>query len=168
MTTRDILNSIVREINGIEPKVGRVYHTRRSKFDPKDVATDVTFREPSFEDAEIVKLFIVSPGELREIIATTGRDGYSTAARVVRVTGMVSVHDQHPSDWLLADTLENIRNALRKLGRLKDGAGATTETYSLRDFVEGEIVAGARVHDALCFAGDLTFTVQRRIRVLSP
>lgn len=117
---RAALDKIKAELEAITPSIGRVYARLQFSPEAEDVITDYKFEDPAL--GEVIKAFIIAPGNGRESRGTTGKTGFALAAQNIVVTGFVSMNtagDGAP-DLVLEDAFETIRTKLRALQRLQD------------------------------------------------
>lgn len=157
-----MLAAIRREIELVEPPVGRVFHTLLSKFEPEEIATDVQHEDARIrKDGKVVKFFIVFPNDAEAKAHTTGRPGYFLLEQDFVVTGFVQVMKEGGPELVLHDDFEAIIGRLSARRRLLDTAGNETEAANLGSFALSGIDR-IKVGETLCHFRTLRFTVQER------
>ena len=156
-----MLEAVRSEVEAVEPRVGRVYHTLLSKFEPGEIALDTRFLDPRLGPDQVVKFFIVFPndGELKR--HTTGRPGYLLLDQEFVISGFVNVQKSGGPELVLVDDFENISRRLSSLLRVVDSAGQETEVSNPGPFrISG--IDRIKVGDTLCHFMTMRFSLAER------
>ena len=160
MKTRDVLQVLKEKIEEIDPPVGRLFAVVRKSPKLEDVIQDYAFKDPVL--GNVIKAFVLRPGNARIQRATTGNVGFSFRLRNVIIEGFISVRDDsdQAEDVVLEDAWDAIIDKLQNVSRLEDKSQGDA-------FHKGEMelseLAAARVSNKKVLTQRLTTVVQDRI-----
>ena len=126
LKTREILDIIKRELESIEPPIGRVYATLRASASPEDLITDYLFKDP--QAGKVIKAFVIRSGNQRIERMTTGNNGFSQRFRTVIIDGFVTIQHKNPvgAEGVLEDAFDAVIGKLQSLQRLDLGSQGDT------------------------------------------
>ncbi len=161
MRTRDVLAFLKNELEQIDPPIGRVFAQLRKSADPQAMITDFRFKDPVF--GNIIKAFIIQPGNARIRRATTGRNGHSHRLRNITIQGFISLREGNEDDGedlALEDTFDAIIGRLQQVQRLETQSQGST-------FHKGEMdmtpITPARISNHNVLVAELTTVIEDRI-----
>lgn len=160
MKTRDVLKVLKEKLEEIQPPIGNIFAVLRKSPKPEDVIQDYKFKDPVLGD--VIKAFILRPGDSRISRATTGNVGFSIRVRNIIIDGFISVRDDsdQAEDVVLEDAWDAIVDKLQKVSRLEDKSQG--DAFHVGEMTLGELAAG-RVSNKKVLSQRLTTVVQDRI-----
>lgn len=156
---RAALDKLKAELEAITPPIGRVHARLQMSPDQDAVITDWKFKDDVL--GEVVKAFIIMPGNGRESRGTTGNTGFSLAAQNIVIRGFLSINTEGKGapDLVLEEAFDAVRARLRKLTRLQDVSQGDA-------FFTGEMdwtpISMAKIANHNMLVKELTLAVQDR------
>lgn len=159
MTTRQMLERVKLELEAITPQIGRIYARLQFSPDGDQVITDWKFKDPTL--GEIIKVFMIVPGNGKEKRGTTGHVGFSLAAQNIDIIGMISMtlEGKDAPDLVLEDTFTTITDKLRKLSRMQAASEGDAFFTGEMDWTK---IGAATVASHKVLVKTLTIAVQDR------
>lgn len=136
-----------------------VHTTFKNKIEEQDIRADFVKTDATL--GEIVKAWIIRPGESLARAHTTGKLGKALEDRMYRIAGLISVREGKATENELDDASHLIRNELLKHGRLQPAGDTNPHGTGEVAISEMDVFKLAGKH--LCWRQELTIKIQQNV-----
>lgn len=120
MKTTQVLDILKTKLEEIDPPIGKIHTSLLSSPKPEQVITDLKFKDLALGD--VLKAFIIRPGNAIIRRGTTGRQGFSMRLRNIEIQGLISINIDNvgAAERVLEDAWEEVIQKLQNESRIED------------------------------------------------